>query len=82
MEKGFPIMNRICTPYIWANTRLCTACGKCIAACPEHVIGKVEFLWHRHIIIQHAENCIGCKKCIRTCPRGVFSETMSNRQAK
>ena len=66
------------TPYICANLRSCTACGRCIAACPEQAIGKVGAFWHKHIIFINAENCIGCKKCIRVCPHGVFSENIIN----
>ena len=68
----------ISTPYICVNLRSCTACGRCIAACPKHVIGKVGALWHKHIVIKNAESCIGCKKCIRACPHGVFNENTIN----
>ena len=78
MKTEFNKLNKIRTPYIWANPRLCTACGICIATCPEQVIGKVGFLWHKHIVIENAENCTGCKRCIRVCPHGVFSEEMSD----
>ncbi|MBB4036961.1 2-oxoglutarate ferredoxin oxidoreductase subunit delta [Dysgonomonas hofstadii] len=66
--------DKISTKYIKANPRLCKACDICITACPKQVIGKVGFLWHKHIIIKNAENCNGCKKCIGMCPHGVFSE--------
>ena len=62
------------TPYIWTDTRRCEACWKCIETCNNQVIGKVEFLWHKHIVIQNGENCKGCKKCIKICPHGVFFE--------
>ena len=60
-------LQRIHTPYIWVNDN-----------CPRDVIGKVGFLWHKHIVIRNADNCIGCKKCMKSCPSGVFSESMSN----
>lgn len=66
--------NKTSTLYIWANLGLCKACGECISACPNQVIGKVGFLWHKHIVIKNAENCNGCKKCIKVCPYGVFSK--------
>ncbi|MDR3327212.1 MAG: 4Fe-4S dicluster domain-containing protein [Prevotellaceae bacterium] len=69
-------LSKIRTAYVWANTQNCTACWKCIDACPKKVIGKVGFLWHKHIIIKNVENCIGCKTCIKTCSQGVFSEKM------
>ena len=54
-------LQRIHTPYIWVNPRACAACWKCIDNCPRDVIGKVGFLWHKHIVIRNADNCIGCK---------------------
>lgn len=69
-------IDKVRTPYVWANPRKCKACDKCIAACPEQVIGKVGFLWHKHILFRGQEKCSGCKKCIKVCPYGVFSEEM------
>ncbi|MDR1056019.1 MAG: 4Fe-4S binding protein [Prevotellaceae bacterium] len=74
MKESFDVLNKIHTPYVCANLRKCKACWKCMYNCPEKVIGKVGFLWHKHIVIKNAGNCIGCKKCIRICPYGVFSE--------
>ncbi|MCC8153829.1 MAG: 4Fe-4S binding protein [Tannerellaceae bacterium] len=65
---------RVITPYVWSNTRTCIACWKCIDECPKGVIGKVQFLWHKHIVFKDSENCTGCKKCIKTCPNNVFRE--------
>ena len=45
-------LQRIHTPYIWVNPRACAACWKCIDNCPRDVIGKVGFLWHKHIVIR------------------------------
>ncbi|MDR2084196.1 MAG: 4Fe-4S binding protein [Bacteroidales bacterium] len=68
------ILSKISTPYIWINTRDCRACWKCVDNCPEHIIGKTGFLWHKHIVIQNEDNCTGCKKCMQICPNGVFNE--------
>jgi ferredoxin len=76
MGKQRDRLNKIRTPYVWANHGKCVACWKCIDVCPKKVIGKVSFLWHKHIIIKNAENCIGCKNCIKICPQEVFSEQM------
>ena len=60
------------TEYVWAYHHNCIACWECIEACPKQVIGKVSFLWHKHIVFRNSENCNGCKKCIKTCPHDVF----------
>ena len=74
MKANKDILNKIRTKYVWINPKKCEACWKCIDSCPKQVIGKVGFLWHKHIVIKNAENCTGCKKCIQTCPFDVFSE--------
>jgi 2-oxoglutarate ferredoxin oxidoreductase subunit delta len=66
-------LKRVRTDYIWANPRLCEACWECISACPQEVIGKVGFLWHKHIVFKNSDSCIGCRKCIKVCPNGVFT---------
>jgi ferredoxin len=69
-------LKKIHTGHVWANTRNCQACWECVDGCPKQVIGKVGFLWHKHIVFKNSENCSGCQKCLQTCPHGVFSETM------
>ena len=64
------------TGHVWVNSRTCTACWACIEACPHGVLGKVDFLGHRHVVLKKNENCTGCTKCIKTCPHGVFSENL------
>jgi 2-oxoglutarate ferredoxin oxidoreductase subunit delta len=68
-------IEKVQTGFVKVNTRNCKACWECINVCPKHVIGKVVFLWHKHITIRNGENCSGCKKCIKICPYGVFTET-------
>ncbi|MDE6486655.1 MAG: 4Fe-4S binding protein [Muribaculaceae bacterium] len=53
------------------SSRNCTACWKCIEACPKKAIRKVGFLWHRHAIPLYAR-CIGCNLCVKACPQGCF----------
>ncbi|MDR1069197.1 MAG: 4Fe-4S binding protein [Gracilibacteraceae bacterium] len=76
MPRGSDRLLQIKTAYVWANPRNCNACWRCIAACPEGVIGKAGFLWHKHIVMENAQACTGCKKCVRICPRAVFSENL------
>lgn len=61
------------TPYVKVDLHKCKACWKCIVACPQQVIGRISFLWHKHIILKDSDNCSGCKKCIGICPYGVFN---------
>jgi len=67
---------KVYTGYVWANTNNCKACWDCINTCPRQVIGKVSFLWHKHIVYKNSASCNGCKKCIQTCQHGVFSENL------
>jgi 2-oxoglutarate ferredoxin oxidoreductase subunit delta len=78
MAKGMEKLNKIRTAYIWTNHQNCIACWKCIDICPKRVIGKVDFPWHKHIVLKNVKNCIGCKECIKVCPKGVFTEEMPN----
>ena len=57
------------TKYVRVNTRLCNACWKCVEACPEGVLGKIEIIFHKHVRIVHAEKCTGCRNCVKTCPQ-------------
>jgi Uncharacterized anaerobic dehydrogenase len=73
MMKGADRIKKVRTPYVRADLRNCKACWRCVEACPKRIIGKVGFLWHRHIVFNDSDNCSGCKKCIKVCPYGVFS---------
>lgn len=65
--------NKIETRFVTIDPRRCAACWQCIPACPKQVVGKVQFLFHRHVVLRNAENCIGCMKCVKTCPAGALS---------
>ncbi|MDE7111293.1 MAG: 4Fe-4S binding protein [Muribaculaceae bacterium] len=51
--------------------RNCTACWKCVEACPRKAIRKISILWHKHAVLMY-HNCIGCNICVKTCPHGCF----------
>ncbi|MBW8327509.1 MAG: hypothetical protein K0M50_22280 [Prolixibacteraceae bacterium] len=63
------------TAFVSLNTQKCQACWKCIAACPEQVIGKVDLPWHKHALINQSNRCSGCLKCVKVCEFGVFQKT-------
>lgn len=61
------------------NEDICTACGKCVIACPRDIIQihpankKVMVLCCSHdkggVVKKYCTvGCIGCKKCVKTCP--------------
>lgn len=62
------------TPFIQLTTRKCQACWSCINCCPNKVIGKIDFLGHRHTIIYEPDKCTGCLKCLSTCEYGAYSK--------
>ncbi|MBD5231561.1 MAG: 4Fe-4S binding protein [Bacteroidales bacterium] len=64
------IRGRRKTAFISINPHDCVACWECIKACPKEVLGKVDFLGHRHVKISNCAACIGCLKCVRICPHG------------
>lgn len=73
MKKGVDRLKKIQSLYIKVDLHKCKACWKCIEVCPKQVIGKVGFLWHKHIVLKESDNCTGCQICIKTCPYEVFS---------
>ncbi|MBN1287327.1 MAG: ferredoxin family protein [Anaerolineae bacterium] len=72
MKIHFPLLRHAKTPYIRINTSLCEACWTCVDTCPNHVLGKVEVLSHRHVRVDRADQCEGCGKCVKVCPNGAI----------
>jgi uncharacterized Fe-S center protein len=60
------------TAYVQLDTRKCKACWKCINACPNRVISKIDFFGHRHARIGESEKCSGCLKYLKTCDFGAY----------
>ncbi|MDE6315675.1 MAG: 4Fe-4S binding protein [Muribaculaceae bacterium] len=60
------------TKYIRLSPRECIACWECVKSCPKGVLGKIDFLGHRHVKISDSKNCVGCMKCVRICPKNCF----------
>ena len=66
------------------NRTLCTGCGICTKACPNHLISLIPAAakivvgcssQDKGAITKKAcgVGCIGCKKCEKTCPNGAIS---------
>ena len=47
----------------------CTACGVCVATCPERALVPAR---HRPDLL--ATRCTGCLACIEVCPRDAITE--------
>jgi ferredoxin len=61
------------TPFVALDRSRCEACWCCVAACPEAVLGKVEFFHHKHAVVEAGERCTGCGKCVKACRSGALS---------
>ncbi len=62
----------------------CTACGKCVTACPKRIIKLVPVDKRLHILCSShdrgakvrkicAVGCIGCTKCVKEAPEGAIT---------
>ncbi len=66
------------------NKELCTACGKCVAACPKNIIELLPYKSEVHVTCSSTEKgpiakkacevaCIGCGICQKNCPSEAIS---------
>jgi Fe-S-cluster-containing hydrogenase component 2 len=60
------------TTFVQLNAFACTACWKCIEACPNKVIDKsflyvADTLVHEQVLMYDADKCTGCTKCMQAC---------------
>lgn len=58
---------RTSTASIKIDSLKCKACWKCIEACPNMVIGRINLPWHKHARIIGGEDCTACLKCVKAC---------------
>ena len=48
----------------------CTGCGRCVAACPPHVLSLHPQGWVKTAALDDAAHCTGCAQCKVVCPFG------------
>ena len=58
---------RVSTGKIIIIPSRCTACWECVDVCPENVLVRTGFLFHKHILIGNSDACTGCLKCFHAC---------------
>ena len=68
MEYQTPFSRHTETPYILLDTGRCKACWVCVDVCPQHVLGKIDLRFHRHVRIDRTKKCKGCLRCLKACP--------------
>ena len=64
---------RHATPFVTLDRSRCEACWKCIAVCPESVLGKIDIWLHRHAVVRDGDQCRGCHLCVKVCATGALS---------
>ena len=64
------------TRHIQLDSRQCEACWKCVEVCPQRVIGKMNFFFHKHAVFRRPEECSGCRKCVKVCEYHALAPAM------
>jgi Fe-S-cluster-containing hydrogenase component 2 len=73
MKRNWPWNRPNATSFVTVNAKLCAACWDCVGVCPRGVLGRVVFLWHRHVRVDQPEACTGCQNCVRACKQGALT---------
>lgn len=60
--------------FIELDPNKCIACWKCIDICTNQALGRVAFLWHKHVVLRKPDNCSGCCRCVKICQHGAISK--------
>ena len=68
METDGPgtLIGEVIAPIV--DTKLCSGCGRCVAACPEKIITLETVQFHKNAVILYPERCNACKRCEQACP--------------
>ena len=72
MKSTLPDQDNTRTAFVQLNRYACTACWKCIEACPNQVIDKsslfvADTLIYEQVLMYGASECAGCLKCMQAC---------------
>lgn len=70
MRRGIRARSR--TEYIQLDSKACKACWKCVEACPESVLGRINIFVHKHARVVNRAFCTGCRKCVKACEYGAI----------
>lgn len=55
-------------PRAQINPMLCTACGRCMEACPRKgVIGLEKASGKGYAVVKDPGGCVGCGRCVSAC---------------
>jgi len=55
------------------DTRRCTGCGWCVAACDPGLLSLETVAWRKTSVLHDAGRCTGCSQCAVRCPFHVIS---------
>lgn len=53
-------------------TARCTGCGRCVGACPPHVLWLEPRGWEKSAVLHDGDGCTGCGRCAVVCPFGAI----------